>query len=62
MMISKNKLLDIVAFCNNIIMKGSFSGDNVTEAAACMQLLQDLHEDLLEEINGENQSITPSES
>lgn len=42
--LTDTQLAELFAWCNNVIMKGSFSGDDLLEAADCMSTLTDLHE------------------
>jgi hypothetical protein len=47
--LSKEELLDLLASCNNVIMRGLYSGDDMLDASSLMQDLQHLHEALRNE-------------
>lgn len=44
LVISKIELTELIADCNNCIMNGSYSGDNLLEAAELMLRLTELYE------------------
>jgi hypothetical protein len=44
---SQEDLMKLVADCNNVIMKGSYSGDDMLDAAALMLRLSGIYERLL---------------
>lgn len=46
---SKEELMKLVADCNNVIMRGSYSGDDMLDAAALMLKLSGIYEKLLTE-------------
>lgn len=46
---SREELMRIIADCNNVIMKGSYSGDDMLDAAALMIKLSGIYESLLQE-------------
>lgn len=49
LVITRQELLELIADCNNCIMKGSYSGDSMLEAASLMMRLTELYEVLSSE-------------
>ena len=44
LVITRNELMELIAACNNCIMNGSYSGDNLLEAADLMLRLTELYD------------------
>lgn len=42
--ITKTELLDLLATCNNVLMRGLYSGDDMLDAASLMSDIHQLHE------------------
>ena len=47
--ISREELLDLLASCNNCLMRGSYSGDDLLDAAQLMLRLVELHDEVASE-------------